>query len=137
MAVSVDPHAVRAVLDLSLDETALPDVVIFLAPFAEAALAEILRRDPDASTRTGAAAQRLNTAADYLTAARLAPALPVLVRERVGELESQFQATDWTARAVALRAQADAELTAVLDTAADASFARPIFFTLATGRRGA
>jgi len=136
MPVMVEPEQVRQALDVTLDETSLPTTLILSPIFLGAAVAEVVRRDPDANTRTGTEARRVNAAAVYLTAARIAPSLPAIVRERLGDSETQLAAVDWLARADVLRMRAAQELAVVLDTAGDASYARPTFFTLAHGRRG-
>lgn len=127
--------AVRAALDTSLDSTVLPDGVIGLPIYQGAAEAEVLWRDPSAASRSGAEQIRIKNAVVFLTAARLAPRLPQITGERFGEHGYSRQAIDWTALAATLRADAAAELTAVLEPA-NLTPARPRAFTVAPGGRG-
>jgi hypothetical protein len=127
--------AIRAAIDVTLDSEALPDAVIALPIYLDAADLEVKTRDPLWASRTGDALIQLTNAAIYLTAARLAPALPRLLGEDFGDYAYKLQGVDWDARALALRALADAALDSFLDVG-DLISTRPTRFTAATGRRG-
>src|SRR4051812_45313755 len=102
-----DYPEVRAQLDLTLDGTMLPDATIGLDAFVGEAEREVLARDPLALSRTGDEAARVRLAAIYLTAARLALALPVLTSEETPEGQRYArQAWDPVALANRLRQQA-------------------------------
>lgn len=128
-----DYPAIRAALDVSLTPAVLPDAVIEMPIFLGAAEMEVAARDPAAGTREGDALQRLKNAVIYFAAANLAPVVPIYLRERLLSYEYQRPAVDWNARAADLRAQAEAELVAVLGSQ---TVERPTFFALASGRRG-
>jgi hypothetical protein len=70
---SADWPAVRAALDTELDTNSLTDAVIALNIYSGAADQDVLALDPDAETRTGEAANRIQRAAVFFCAARLAP----------------------------------------------------------------
>lgn len=124
---SADYPAIRAALDLSLDAEGLPDAAISLPLFQGMAEAEVLRRDPDAASRTGDELQHVRNAAVLLTAGRIAPRLPQVLRERFagGDYEYQMQPRDWEALATSLRADAEAELSAYLAAAQAPEAAMP------------
>ena len=127
--------AIRAAIDLSLDSTALPDATIALPIFLDAADLEVKARDPLWATRMDDELTQLTNAAIYLTAARIAPALPRLLGETFGDYRYQLQAVDMEARASALRSLADAALDSYLDVD-DLTTDRPGKFAVASGRRG-
>ena len=126
---ATDYPAVRAALSTALTPDMLPDTVIGLGIYAEAAEADVLALDAAALTRTGDELARVKRAAILFCAARLAPAVPQLLSSRVHLLSTTFAAVDWQALATTLREQARAEVTAVTQTQA-----RPTLFTL--GRSG-
>lgn len=109
--------AVRAAIDLSLDTTTLPDSVIALSIYLDAADLEVKTRDPAWASRTGDALTHLTNAAIYLTAARLAVAIPRVSGEDFGDYAIKIQAVDWEARARWLRSQAESALDALLGVA--------------------
>lgn len=136
---TADYPSVRALIDVSLTATALPDTTIEMAPFAPAAEDELKQRDPDwaAHLADTTVAGRLVRAAIYLTAARLLPALPTLKSESTPDGQSYHRATvEVEDRVAELRDLAAGEI-AVLVAADDATttFA-PTFFTAACGKRG-
>jgi hypothetical protein len=106
-----DYPEVRAALRVGLDDNTLPDEVIGMVQYQGAAEAELLRRDSIAATRTGAAGLRVKSAAILLTAAYLAPAMPLPESETIegGRYVSKLD-TGRTALAESLRARAFAEL---------------------------
>jgi hypothetical protein len=132
LPLTEDYPDVRAAIDISLDTVILPDSVISMAPYAEAAEAELARRVPGYSEDDA----RIQRAAIYLTAALLCPAVPHLIAERQADGQQyQRQPFDAAARAEALRALADAEINEVLGED-DLTAQRPTVFALACGRRG-
>lgn len=108
---------IRAAIDLSLDAAALPDDIIALDLFAGGAEAEIVARDPLATTYTvdDAAYTRVLRALHYLTAARLCPALPAITSEKLGADSYNRTAFDAGKRAAELRGLANQELAAYLE----------------------
>lgn len=127
---------IRAAIDISLDETVLPDSIISRDIYAGAAEREVLARDPDALSRSGADRARVTAAAVLFTAARLAPAVPNITSEtQPGQSAYTRQAVDWTKRAADLRSLAEIELQAVL-APSEAAPSRPTMFARAAGRRG-
>jgi hypothetical protein len=135
LLTSADYPAIRAMIDITLDSTTLPDAIIALDAYLGAGMREVLALDSTAETRTGDELQHAKTAAILFTAARLVGALPQLTREAFGNHSYDRKAIDVAARAAELRGLASAELDAYLDPGATTSD-RPTFFTVATGRRG-
>jgi hypothetical protein len=127
--------SIRAALDVSLDSTVLPDATIGLAIFQGAAEADVERQDPQWATRTGADATAIQNAAIYYTAARIAPSIPNITGEAIGDSSYRREAVDWTARAAWLRSQGDAALASIL-TPTTVPADRPTFFAVAAGCRG-
>jgi hypothetical protein len=132
---SSDYAAIRAMIDITLDSTTLPDAIIALDAYIGAGMRDVLAIDPDAETRTGDELQHAKTAAILFTAARLIGAIPQMLREKELEYEYQRATVNAADRAAELRALASAELDAYLDVG-DATSDKPTFFTVATGRRG-
>jgi len=132
---AADYPAIRAAIDVSLTARVLPDSVIGLPIYVDAAEAEVLARDPLAESRTGAALQHVTNAAVLLTAALLAPALPGYTAEDFSEYSYQRK-TDWATRAAELRKRAEAELAAVLEPENPTTASKPTMFTTAPGTRG-
>ena len=127
--------SIRAALDVGLDAVALPDSIIELPIYGGSAELEILRRDPDAYERTGLNKRRVMNAIIYLTAAYLAPAIPKITSETLGDYSYGRQVVDWTKLAIEMRSRADQELSAV--TQGSGTIAIPSMFGVASGRRGA
>lgn len=125
---------VRKVLDISFDETMIPDSTIELDVYAGAAERELLRLVPDYATLTDTNKAIAKTALIYLVAARLAPAVPAIVSESTEDHSYSRQSTNWTQRGAELRAQAHQEIDAV--AAQSETEARPTTFTTAGGGRG-
>jgi hypothetical protein len=128
--------AVRAALDLSLDAGSLPDDLIQSDLYAPTAEAELLERDPLASTYAEGTdkKRRATNAAILLTAAYLAPSLPSIAEEKLGDWQMRQTAPDFTKLAASLRGRAAREINMnVYGTST-----RPLqAFWLASGRRGA
>lgn len=70
---SADFPAIRAALDTELDTNSLTDAVIALDIYSGAADQDVLALDPDAESRIGEDANRIQRAAVFFCAARLAP----------------------------------------------------------------
>ncbi len=129
-----DYEAIRKAIDVSLDSSVLPDSVIELPIYRDAAEAEVIAADADALTRSGSEAVAICNAAIYLCAARLAMAVPQLQSERMGADYQYTRQIDYSKRATELRTLADRELaTILLPTTGQV---KPTFFTVASGRRG-
>lgn len=122
---------IRAAIDTSLTAEALPNATIALDVYLGAAEREVKARDTAWASRTGDELTALKTAVAYLTAARLAPAVPQIVDAKDRDLSRRLQERDMMVLAAALRGYADTELqTLVVDDV------RPTMFARATGRRG-
>lgn len=134
---ALDYPQIRAVLDVSLTSTQLPDDTIGMDIFVGRAEADVLALDPDAETRTGADLQHIKNAAIYFTAALLCPTVVRItsMTAQTRDLAYTRQAFDPEERAAELRALAVAEVTAVL-TPDDTTPNRPTVFARATANRG-
>lgn len=131
-----DYPTVRAALDVTVDETVLPDAVITMPIYLDASDDEVKRRDPMWASRDEANRKRLVNAAILLLASRVAPAIPDITREQLGQFESyDRKAVDWPKRAAELRSDADALIAYVLSGGTKVS-TMPTFFDVASGRRG-
>lgn len=129
--------AIRAALDTELDTTKLPDSVIALDIYSNAADQDVYERDPDADTRTGEAANRIKRAAVYFCAARLCPVVVRITSLSVQTRDLNYSRPvfDPAVRAAELRAMAEEEINQIL-TPSDAAPERPTMFSLAHGTRG-
>jgi hypothetical protein len=129
------PAQVRKLLDLGLEQDALPDEVIQQSIYAGAAEAELMERDPNAITypEGSIAKERAVRAAILLTAARLAPSLPGVVTERLGDWQFTQTPPDLTAIAASLRGMAAQQIS--LNVNGRANVPLPSFW-LASGARG-
>lgn len=125
-------------LDVSLTADTLPDDMIEDDAFLLPALQELERLDEDALTYdevTEPAEYRgARLALLYLVAARIAPVLPVITQERLGD--RQYARAAWNGDALAgrLRGKAAAAIAAYRET--DGLVPVPVLFTLAHGTRG-
>jgi hypothetical protein len=123
--------AVRAAINVELDEVGLPDNIIALPIYLGAADNEVKRRDPLWTTRTTAELRRLKNAVIYLTAARIVIALPRPNAEAFGQRYSykidQLSAAQLSS---SLEAFADSEINAVLTPGSDETLEQPITFSL-------
>jgi hypothetical protein len=133
-----DYPEIREQLDVTLDSTLLPDATIGRDAFVGEAEREVLARDPLALSYSAGTdnAKRVRLAAIYLTAARLAVALPVLTSEEVSGA-SRYQRAAWDPAVLAsrLRQLAGEVFAAYLETSGSTSSV-PFAFGLACGRRG-
>ncbi len=129
--------AIRAAIDVKLEKTDLPDAIIALDIYLEAAIQDVLARDASAESRTGDAEVHVTSAGIYYCAARLCPAVVRVTSLSVSarDLNYSRQTFDPTERAAELRALADTELARVL-TPSDTAPGRPTMFAVAAGTRG-
>lgn len=134
LLTSSDYPAIRAAIDISLDPEVLPDSIIDHPIYAPWADAEVCRRDPAWAGRDAAGQQKLVNAAIFLTAAVLAPAIPQVIQEQTTEHSYSRRSVDWSRLADELRARAEQEIAAVVETSA--AIDRPTMFSVGTGRRG-
>lgn len=127
--------AIRAALDVTLTAAKLPDQIIAGAIYHPAAEAEVTRRLGDlaeaADGSDGAA-----RAVILFTAARLAPALPNLLRRTLGDVTLQYGKTDIAQQVAALRDEALVEIAALRgELGAPVTSVVPPLFTVAPGGR--
>jgi hypothetical protein len=129
--------AIRAALDVSLTAQQLPDATIAQDIFAGAAEGELLRRVPDAASKTGDDLKRVKRALVWLTAALLAHSVVRITSMSVQtrDLSYSRQTFDPEEKAAELRSRAEAEI-AMLLTPSEATPSRPTMFTVAPGYRG-
>lgn len=133
-----DYPAIRAALDITLDEAALPDTTIAMDVYLGAAEREVRASVSLPSPPVGENLERVRTAIILITAANLAPAIPQMQSEQLGDYLYKKQAVDWKKLAEELRSRANSELTALLttDIVEQATRYRHTSFAAATGRRG-
>ena len=127
--------SIRAALDVSLDADALPDSIIELPIYSGSAELEIYRRDPELYSRTGVHKRRCINAMILLTAAYLAPAMPQITSETLGDVTHGYETINWIKLAAELRGRADSELSSVISATSVTPV--PSMFSVATGGRGA
>lgn len=134
---SADYPAIRAALDVSLNAQQLSDATIGQDIFVGAAEAELLRRVPDAASRTGDDLKRVERALVWLTAALLAHSVVRITSMSVQtrDLSYSRQSFDPERKAAELRGRAEAEIVMLL-TPGEATPSRPTMFTVAAGYRG-
>lgn len=132
-----DYPAIRAALDVSLNAQQLPDATIEQDIFVGAAEAELLKRVPDAASRTGDDLKRVKRALVWLTAALLAPSVVRITSLSVQtrDLSYSRQTFDPDEKAAELRSRAESEI-AMLLTPNEATPSRPTMFTVVAGYRG-
>jgi hypothetical protein len=134
---SADWPAVRDALDTELDTNSLLDATIARNIYSGAADQDVLALDPDAETRTGEDANRIQRAAVFFCAARLAPVvlrilnLSALTRD----LRYSKPTFDPDERANELRGMAVEEINEVLVPGGLAE-SMPRMFSSASGTRG-
>lgn len=135
LLTAADYPAIRAMIEIGLDATTLPDAIIALDAYIGAGMRDVLAIDPTAETQPEPNLQHAKTAAILFTAARLVGALVQVIKETRADHSYERNRVDASARAAELRAQAGAELDAYLDPG-DTASDRPTFFTVAHGYRG-
>lgn len=136
LITSADYPDVRRALDASLDATTLPDAAIASPVYQGQAELDVLARYPDAAAATGTAALQVKIATILLTAAYMAPAVPLIVREQDKDYSYQRQAIDWLDAQERLRARAEQVLSGLAgETVTSGDFAG-VLFARASGCRG-
>lgn len=132
-----DYPAVRSALLIGLDAKTLPDATIGLDIFIGRAERELRATLPDLDTLLADEDEspRVLAAAVYLAAAAIAPSMASILEKRAQEIGLRYASIDWALRESQLRANAAAELDALLPNAA-AGTERPRMFGVAAGRRG-
>jgi hypothetical protein len=126
---SGDYPAVRAAIDVSLDELSLPDSIVGLDIYAGTAERYI-------ASRTTGTAEAAKAAAIYYLAALLAPSIPNITSERdeMG-LRYERKPVDWAERSSQLQARAEEQID-LANEVTTLSGDRPTMFAVARGRRG-
>lgn len=126
---SADFPEVRAALHMSITTDHLPDATIALPIYQTRAENEIVRRDPEAESRTGDEAEKVRQATVLLLAALIAPAMEMLTSETIpgGGYRYQKPEVDWKTKAQLLRESADSILSVLLDTDPDTPSLPTIF----------
>lgn len=135
---AADWPEVRTALDVTLDSTLLPDATLEMDAYNGEAEREVLALDPNALTYSAGTdnARRVRLAAIYLTAARLALSLPVLVSEQTPSGQRyQRQAWDPVTLSGRLRSLATEVINTYLYPSTPAS-AIPFMFGTVAGCRG-
>lgn len=130
--------SVRRALDPSLTADTLSDELIEDDVFLLPALGELERRDPDALTYSEqddpTEYNAVRIALCFLVAAEIAPVLPVITGERLGDRQYSRERWDGAAMAARLRGKAAAALASYLEE--DGLARPPLLFTVAHGYRG-
>ena len=137
-----DYQEVRETIDVTLDDVLLPDATIARDAFAGAAEREVLARDPLAAGYPPGSdeAMSVRLACIYLTAARIAPSVPVLLSENVAPgISYARSAVDMDETAARLRSLAGRVFDSYLpsSTPSGPSVTVPFGFGVASASRGA
>lgn len=131
--------AIRAAIYVGLTSNDLPDAIIALDIYREAARQEVLVRDPLAETRLGDDEKRVTSAGIFLCAAKLcAPIAPLIFASynaSARDMSYNRPPFDQERRAQELRGMADELLNTVLSPTAT-SPSRPTQFATVSGTRG-
>ena len=132
------PEMVRKALDASLTAESLSDETILLPIYAGAARRQVIAAeataddlDPITDTDRWRAAV---SAIAYLTAARIAPALPQIVERVVGD--NRLRREKWDVEAAVARLKAAAAIEIAVLTEAETSATRIGHFWTVSGTRG-
>jgi hypothetical protein len=110
MAIEVDPSAVRAALDPTLESDVLPDATVQLDIYMGRASDMVEQWNIDLGLGLTDDDTHMQRAATLQTAALIAPSLPVYVRESVPDYTEQRGPTDRSGQQSDLSAQAYAVL---------------------------
>jgi hypothetical protein len=136
--------AVRAAIDVSLTEAQLPNEIIGLSIYQDAAIRDVYNAYAAAGSSDDPADEtdedniaRITRAAVYYCAARLCPAVVRITSLNVTtrDLSYSRQTFDPEKRAAELVALAEAELAEILQPSEETPY-RPTMFTTASGMRG-
>lgn len=134
---SADWPAVRDALDTELDTNSLLDATIARNIYSGAADQDVLALDPDAETRTGEDGNRIQRAAIFFCAARLAPVVLRILNLSALTRDLRFSKPvfDPEERANELRGMAVEEINEVLVPGGLAT-SMPRQFSAVSGTRG-
>lgn len=127
---------VRAALDSRLTADLLPDRVIGSPIYATEARRRVLKRVPNYGSLDAEQQETLRTAAIYLLASMVAPAVPIIVREQDKDYSYQREAPDFGALATALSSRADELLAELSGDPVGATDGVSWMFGRASGCRG-
>lgn len=128
---------VRAVIDVGLTTSNLPDDTINQDIFVATAIQDVLDVDPAAESRSGDDLDRAKRAAVYFCAARLCPVVIRLTSVNVQTKDVSYsrKTFDPQERAAELRQMAHEEIQAILAPSDDTPN-MPTMFDVASGTRG-
>lgn len=124
-----DYAAVRAAIDISLDELSLPDDIIALDIYKGLATRLIQQKTISIDLFSKGAAATL-------CAALLCPAVPSLKSETDAGVTTEREPLDYAKRAAELRAMSNGLLALSMNVTVSSSTAKPTMFTVASGNRG-
>lgn len=136
---------IRALIDISLSEGALPDSTIKLDLYSGRAEDWVLEQDanallylPGAAQENATKAKRVQRAAQLYCAALLCPVIPNITRDDFEGNEGYTRKPmDYDARAQQLMAEANEEMLKLTETTPlDVTAVMPTMFTVAPGYRG-
>lgn len=137
--------SIRALIDTSLSEGALPDSIIRMDLYAGRAEDWVIEQDanallylPNESQANTTKAKRVQRAAQLYCAALLCPVIPNVTREDFESNEGVTRkAMDYDARAQQLMSEANEEMLKLTETTPlDVANVLPTLFTVAPGYRG-
>lgn len=113
---TADYPAIRAALDVGLNEAQLTNATIGQDIFVGAAESELLRRVPDAASKVGEDLKRVKRALVYLTAALLAHSVVRVTSMSIQtrDLSYSKQTFDPDEKAAELRGRAEVEIAALV-----------------------
>lgn len=131
-----DFNDVRRALDATLDATTLPNDVISSPIYQGQAELDILARVPGAAALSGVEAMQVRIVAILLTAAYIAPAVPLIVREQDKDYSYQRQPIDWLDAQARLNARAEQILVGLAGEATTTDDFAGVMFARASGCRG-
>lgn len=128
---------VRAALDPTLDDAALPSEVIGSDVYQGAAERWLLALDPLAATRTGLEKDAVERALVYQIAGLLSPAVPITRQINLAGQSQTFAPSETgPERTARLLGAAFGEVVGYLPSVADAAIVSPVIFTTVSGQRG-
>jgi len=131
--ITVDDFpAVRAAINIELDEVGLPDSIIALPIYLGAADSAVKQQDPLWNTRSSSELRHLKNAVIYFTAARILVSLPRVTSEAFGQRYSyKIDQVSTGELASSLQTFGDDEINAVINPGVDETLEQPITFSLA------
>lgn len=126
-----DYNQIRWALDTTLTAEQLTNEVIAMPIYQGLAEIEVKERDTGWASRTGDDLTKLRAAAIFLTASKIAPSLPQILRGKIDGIDYQRVITNAASRAAQLRQEADDLLAEILGEGT----AQPFTFGYARGGR--